>query len=65
MYSKMSIHLENIDLIDKCYEDLLLYSPSTTQHNFIFKNSHFCEIPVRWWSMYFENEYSIVKYKSD
>ena len=32
----MSFHLENINLIRKCYEGLLLYSPSTTQHNFLF-----------------------------
>ena len=35
----------------------MLYSPSTTQHNFFFLNSDFCEIPGRWWTMYFENEF--------
>ena len=50
--SKMIIPLENINLNGKCYEGLLLYSPRTTQHNFIFKNSHFCEIRGRWWTMY-------------
>ena len=33
---KMSFHFENINLIGKCYEGLLLYSPTTTQHNFLF-----------------------------
>ena len=33
---KMSFHLENINLIGKCYRGLLLYSPSTAQHNFLF-----------------------------
>ena len=33
--SKMIIPLENINLIGKCYEDLLLYSPSTTRHKFL------------------------------
>ena len=33
--SKMSFHLENIKLIEKCYRGLLLYSPSTSQHNFL------------------------------
>ena len=32
----MSFHLENINLIEKCNEDLLLYSPSTTQHKFLY-----------------------------
>ena len=33
--SKMSFHLENINLIGKCYEGLWLYSRSTTYHNFL------------------------------
>ena len=33
--SKMIIPLENINLIGKCYEDLLFYSPSTTRRNFL------------------------------
>ena len=37
----MNFHLENINLIGKCYAGLLLYSPSTTQHNF-----YFLKIPV-------------------
>ena len=32
----MSFHLENINLIGKCCKGLLLYSPRTTQHNFLF-----------------------------
>ena len=27
-----------------------------------FKNSHFCKIPGRWWSMYFESEFSFGKH---
>ena len=34
--SKTSFHLENINLIGKCYRGLLLYSPSTAQQNFCF-----------------------------
>ena len=33
--SKISFLFENIHLIEKCYESLLLYSPSTTQNNFL------------------------------
>ena len=37
---KMSFHLENINLIGKCFWDLSLYSPTTAQHNYLFfKNS--------------------------
>ena len=34
--SKMSFHLENINLIRKYYEWLFYYSSRTTQHNFCF-----------------------------
>ena len=34
--SKISFHLEKINLTEKCHKSLLLYSPSTTQHNFLF-----------------------------
>ena len=40
--SKMSFHLENINLIRKCYMGLLLYSPSKTQQNFYFSKYYIC-----------------------
>ena len=50
--SKMSFHLQNINLIGKCHEGLVLYSPSTTHHNFCLQNSYFCEIPSQWRTMF-------------
>ena len=61
--SKMSFHLENVNLIGKCDVGLLLYSPSTTQHNFLFlKIPIFVKSPCPWWTTYFENEFSFGKY---
>ena len=34
--SKTSFQLENINPIGKCYRGLLLYSPTTARHNFLF-----------------------------
>ena len=52
--SKMSFHLENINMLENYYEDLLLYSPSITQHNFLFfKIPISAKFRVRWWTMFF------------
>ena len=58
----MSFHLENINLIGKCYEDLLLYSPSTTQHNFLFLTIPILVKPRVRDGLCFENEFSFEKY---
>ena len=45
--SKMSFHLVNINLIGKYYKSLFVYSPSTTQHKFLFfKNPIFVKSGV-------------------
>ena len=59
---KIIFHLENINLSGKCYKGLLLYSPSTTQHNFLF-----FKIPIYVESrisdgLCFENEFLFEKY---
>ena len=45
--SKMTFHLENINLIRKCYMGLLLYSPSKTQQNFYFLKYYVCVFNFR------------------
>ena len=53
---KILIWLENVIGIYWCNR---LAQLGTT---FFFKNSHFCRNPGRWWTMYFENEFSFGKY---
>ena len=45
--SKMSLHLENINLIRKCDMGLLLYSPRKTQQNFYFLKYYVCVSNIR------------------